>query len=189
MVNYILQFHVNIISYCTRGAYEQEAQRLVQSCRKLGLSLHLQVMDSLGSWQKNCLYKPFFIKGMLQALNKPVLYVDADAVFHRMPDLSEIICADFGVHYFRNIQLASGTLFFNNNDRAFRLLDLWIEQNRLYPQTLDQENLQAVVEKTVDLDLKVYLLPPEYCKIFDLSSDVKDPIIEHFQASRRFRHE
>ncbi len=179
----------NIISYCTRGAYEKEAQKLLQSLTKLKISLDLRVIDSLGSWQKNCLYKAIFIKGMLRAMHKPIFYVDADAIFHRAPDLCEIMGADFAVHYFRGTQLASGTLFFNNTTPAFNLLDAWIKHNARYPQAMDQENLQYVLEKSNDPNLKVYLLPAEYCKIFDMSPEVDNPIIEHFQASRRLRRE
>jgi len=178
------------VAYCTKGAYEAEVQKLRESMEKLKLPHQIRVIYSMGTWQKNCLYKPIFIKEMLQKYSKPVLYVDADAVFHKSPELFNTLSADFAVHYFRNAQLASGTLFFNNSVAAFNLLDAWIERNRNYPKDRDQDNLQRVLEKPGWKNrLRIHYLSAEYCKIFDLAPEVKDPVIEHFQASRRLRIE
>ena len=178
------------VAYCTKGGYEEEANKLRASLEKIGLPNQVRVIHSMGSWQKNCLYKPLFIKEMLQKYGKPVLYVDADAVFHRMPELFETLNADFAVHYFRNAQLASGTLYFKNSIPAFNLLDAWIERNRNYSKDRDQDNLQRVLEKPGWKNrIRIHYLPAEYCKIFDLAPEVKDPVIEHFQASRRLRAE
>lgn len=180
--------HYLIISYCTKGPYEKEAEKLRESLDKLKLPYHIQIIDSLGSWQKNCLYKPIFIKQMLAEHKKPVLYLDADAVVRRIPLWEEFNNVDFAVHYFRGEQLASGTLFFNNTLAALNLLDAWIEQNKIKPQELDQANLQETVERPGWKNrIKIRYLPAEYCKIFDLTKNVDNPIIEHFQSSRRLK--
>jgi hypothetical protein len=178
------------VAYCTKGGYEEEANKLRASLEKLNIQHQVRVIYSLGSWQKNCLYKPLFIREMLQKYKKPVLYVDADAVIHKPPALLDTLNADFAVHYFRNLQLASGTLYFNNSVPAINLLDAWIERNRNYPNDADQDNLQHVLEKPGWKNrIKIHYLPAEYCKIFDLMPGVNDPVIEHFQASRRLRAE
>jgi len=178
------------VAYCTKGGYEEEAKKLRGSLEKLGMSHQVRVIHSMGSWQKNCLYKPLFIKEMLQKYGKPVLYVDADAIFYKIPELIDTLTADFAVHYFRNAQLASGTLYFKNSVPALNLLDAWIERNRNYPKDRDQDNLQRVLEKPGWKNrIRIHYLPAEYCKIFDLAPEVKDPVIEHFQASRRLRIE
>lgn len=177
-----------IVSFCTHGSYEEESKRLKESLCRLGLFYEIKVIESLGSWNKNCNYKPFFIKEMILKHRLPVLYVDADAVFHKFPELISKIDADFGVHYFNNIQLAGGTLYFNKTAAALTLLDNWIEKNRLNPKALDQQNLQEIIEMPCWRNrLKIFYLPVEYYKVFDLSKNVKDPVIEHFQASRRLR--
>jgi len=177
-----------VVAYCTKGGYEEHAQRLRLSLDKLNIRYEIKVIDSLGSWQKNCIYKPEFIKEMLIKYNQPVIYVDADAIFHKYPGI-DLDC-DFAVHYFRATQLASGTMFFKNSAPAIKLLNAWIEENRLHPDTLDQENLQRVIAKPCwRCGIKIDLLPASYCKIFDLSPEVTDPVIEHFQASRTLRME
>lgn len=177
------------ISYCTKGAYEELSRRLKESLEKLHLSYNIKVIDTLGSWQKNCIYKATFIKEMLQKYGRPVLFVDADAIFHRYPSLIEKLEVDFAVHYFKNRQLASGTLFFNNTVPALNLVEAWISYNNEHLTEWDQSNLQNVVD-TLGWKNKVKMsyLPVEYCKIFDLTKDVQSPVIEHFQASRRLKN-
>jgi hypothetical protein len=178
------------VAYCTRGGYEAEASRLRESMELLNMPHQVRVIESLGTWQKNCLYKAVFIREMLEKYKKPVLYVDADAVFHKIPVLIETLEADFAVHYFRNAQLASGTLFFNYTAPALNLLDAWIDKNRHNPKDRDQDNLQRVLEKPGWTNrIRIHYLPAEYCKICDLHPEVQDPVIEHFQASRKLRQE
>lgn len=174
-------------SYCTKGAYEALSLKLRESIEKLNLEHEIKVVDNLGSWQKNCLYKAVFIKEMLTKYSKPVLFVDADAIFHRYPDLIETLDVDFAVHYFKNRQLASGTLYFS--PAALGLVEAWIDYNNAHPNEWDQSNLQNVVD-TLGWKNKVRmsLLPAEYCKIFDLTKDVQNPVIEHFQASRSLKN-
>lgn len=179
-----------IIAYATLGGYEQESRRLKAALDWLKMSYHIKIMSSLGSWQKNCLHKPVFIQEMLKRYQQPVLYLDVDAMIYHYPALIDSLDADFAVHYFRGKQLASGTLFFNYTPAAFRLLNLWILQNAAFQKESDQNNLQHVLEKyfqSGDDWLKTVNLPEEYCKIFDLAERVKEPVIEHFPASRRLR--
>jgi hypothetical protein len=177
------------ISYCTKGAYEALSLRLKESLEKLNIEHELKVIDTLGSWQKNCMYKAIFIKEMISKYSKPILFVDADAIFYRYPSLIETLDVDFAVHYFKDRQLASGTLYFNNSSPALDLLEAWISYNNEHPNEWDQSNLQNVVETLGwKYKLKMSYLPPEYCKIFDLTKDVQNPIIEHYQASRRLKN-
>ncbi len=185
--------NIIIAAYCTRGAYEEEARKLKASLDKLKLFYIIKPIDSLGSWQQNCLYKPTFIKETMAKFDLPVLYVDADAVFYKFPELIyNLEHADAAIHYFNNIQLASGTLFFNNTPGAKDLIDAWIERNKRHSHELEQQNLQDVIENgdwRIQHKVTIFNLPAEYCKIFDLTQGVVEPVIEHFQASRRLRNE
>lgn len=185
--------NIIIAAYCTRGAYEEEARTLKESLDKLRLFYVIRTIESMGSWQRNLFYKPVFIKEVMAKFDLPVLYVDADAVFHKFPELIySLEHADAAVHYFNNTQLAGGTLFFHKTPGAIELLDAWIERNKSNPQELDQQNLQNILEDgnwRGQRRINVLRLPAEYCKIFDLTQGVNDPVIEHFQASRRLRSE
>ena len=177
-----------IIAYCTPGPYAEEARNLKASLDRQRLFYEIKAIDSLGNWQKNCLYKPYFIQEMLRKFDMPVLYVDADAIFHRFPQLIYELECDFAAHYFKGTQLASGTLYFKNSIPSFNLISYWKDNCKLFPQDPDQLNLQRAVEKPEWQNrINVTYLPPEYCKIFDLTPDCNEPVIEHFQASRRLR--
>ena len=183
-----------IVSYYTRNtSYELEAKKLMESLEKLGLPYEVEVIDTLGSWQKNTHYKAIFIRRMMEKHDEDVVFLDADCVVRRYPKLFDEInayeyVADIAVHYFQGKQLASGTLYFANCPFVQALVDSWIEENKKNPNGFDQKNLQNVLERGWK-NLTVFHLPPEYCKIFDLMADVKDPVIEHFQASRRLKEE
>jgi hypothetical protein len=75
------------------------------------------------------------------------------------------------------------------NDRALAMMEDWVKFNLTCPRRAEQLNLQIMLEKGEyeKKGLKVVNLPAEYCTIFDLMVDVPDPIIEQFQASRKFK--
>lgn len=182
-----------IVSYYTRDTrYELEAKKLMESLEKLGLPFEVEVIDSLGSWQKNTQYKAVFIRKMMDKHDEDIVFLDADCVVRKHPELFETIAEkgeiDFAVHYFMGKQLASGTMYFANCPIVAALVDSWIEANEQNPNAFDQKTLQDLLKSGWD-NLRVLVLPPEYCKIFDLMADVKDPVIEHFQASRRCKEE
>lgn len=181
-----------IVSYYTRNtSYELEAKKLIESLEKLGLPYEIEVIDTLGSWQKNTQYKAIFIRKMMDKHDGNLVYLDADCVVRRYPELFDTLDnkgIDFAVHYYKGEQLASGTMYFANCPFVAAFVDSWIELNKQNPDTLDQQTLQNLL-KNGWKNLQVLVLPPEYCKIFDLMVDIKDPVIEHFQASRRLKEE
>lgn len=181
-----------IVSYYTKGTgYETEARRLRASLKALGPGLELfdiRGIENLGNWMKNTHRKASIIKEAMDHYQLPILFIDADAVVHKYPDIFDIIQEDIAVHYYMDRQLASGTVFFNNTTAAKELINAWIERNNSQPQNLEQDNLQNVVESfETQKKITIYRLPAEYCKIFDLMDEISDPVIEHFQASRRLR--
>jgi len=178
-----------VVSYYTRNTgYEAEAKHLIESLERFNLPYEIEVIDSLGSWRKNTQYKAIFIRKMMAKHDENVVFLDADSVVRKYPELFDTIEADFAVHYYRGKQLASGTMYFANCPIVEALVDSWIEANKQNPNTLDQQTLQDLL-KNGWKNLQVLVLPPEYCKIFDLMADIKDPVIEHFQASRRLKEE
>jgi hypothetical protein len=87
-----------VISYYTKDTpYEQEVQRLISSCQTFSIEAQIEPRPSLGSWEKNCAQKASFILQKLREVKRPVLWVDADAVFLRAPDFREFDDCDFSV--------------------------------------------------------------------------------------------
>jgi hypothetical protein len=177
--------------YTVNTGYEKEVQNLLASMQGLDLSYEVWGIESLGSWQKNTQIKADFIKMMILKYKQPIAYIDADAVFHQYPELFDVISADFAAHYHNyKKELLSGTLFFNYTKMSLVLIDEWLKQNEKNPNKWDQYTLQYTHKNMSNL--KFYQLPPEYTKIFDanykkIGVSIGKPIIEHFQASRRFK--
>lgn len=166
--------------------YGKIVTKLRDSLKQFDLKHEIVEYESMGNWVQNCLYKAEFIKSMQQKHGK-VVWLDADCAVLKYPELFFNINEDVGYHLFKNKELLSGTLFFNDTDGAAEVLDAWVKRNQSKKNEWDQRNLQAVVN---ELKPNAYILPPEYCFIFDLSRKYYgqlDPVIEHYQASRRKR--
>jgi len=185
--------------YTINTPYEQEAQGLINSCKKLNLRYDIPGVPTLGNWQSNTRFKAKF---MLDMLNKypgqKIVYVDCDAVIHSRLDLFKDYDYDISVRYqdfrWRKNECLSGTIFIKSNERTIQLCKKWMEINEAEgsnTKNLEQWNLDKAIQDGKRYGLTFKNLPPEYTFIFDsmkaMYPNVR-PIIEHFQASRRFRN-
>lgn len=174
-----------VISYYTEGsAYKEESLRLKDSLLRLGIEHQICEVPNRGSWQANTQYKAQFILEKVEQTQRPVLYVDADAMFEQYPALLDDFPHDFACHYRDGKELLSGTLYFGGGDLSRTILREWIDENERNKNLWDQRNLQTVLWR---MGGKHDLLPAQYCCIFDLMAHVLDPVILHFQASRRLK--
>ena len=177
-----------ITSFFTENTpYVEEARALTESIKRLNLRAHIQAIPNLGSWEKNCQYKARFLLEMLTRFPETnLVWVDADAVFNRQPILFESLDCDLAYHLLeKDNELLSGTLFIKNNEKIKKLLEDWVALNASNHEW-DQRNLQASLEKNPTLNCAI--LPAGYCKIFDSDEQLTDdPVIVHYQASRRFK--
>jgi len=187
------------ISFYTQGTiYQDYAKKLDESMTKHGLGRMILPVKDSGSWSKNTHKKATIILGIMNETQKHIIlpgfvWVDCDAIIHKQPALFNEIYEqgfDVGVHfrnwYHAKNELLSGTIFFANNQKVRRLIRNWIAFNKSNPGIWEQRNLWRALSTTDGL--KVYKLPIEYCCIFDDQNRKKiDPVIEHFQASRKAR--
>ena len=133
--------------------------------------------------------------------NHRLLYVDVDAVMHSKPDLFKNYHCDIAVRWqdfrWRKNECLSGTIYMENNSRTKRICELWRDINISegnVTNRMEQWNLDTVINqlKTEDLQFTYKNLRPEYTMIFDSMRGIYPnvvPVIEHFQASRRFKNE
>ncbi len=184
-----------IVSYYTRNTgYEKEVNRLELSIRRFGLECDIQCIDSLGSWIANVQYKPTFIAQMLEKHKRPVLYLDADAAIIEYPELLDDYGegVDLALHYRSRPgrpELLSGTIWVNHTPAGIDIIKRWINENQAYPAMWDQRTLDAVLKRG-EWKGVVDHLPAAYCCIYDtMAREVPDPVIEHYQASRRLKRE
>lgn len=185
-----------VMSHYTVGTgYETEVRNLVASLERLDLDYVVLPIESLGTWRKNSNYCSVAVLTTLQKFpNRNVLRVDADAVFHRVPKLlaQDDFVVDVAAHvhdfkWHRN-ELLGGTIFFRNTPAVLRLVDCWATECMVTkPSLRNPDLLQALLRSGQHPNVKFGELPDTYCKIFDIMRNVQDSVIEHFQASRRFK--
>jgi hypothetical protein len=172
-----------IVSFYTIGTpYEVMSARLRMSCMKLGLEHDFAAIWGRGSWNSNTAAKAELCRNAWERLGQPILWVDADAVFHSSPELLRGATEDVGVHKWKGKYLATGTVFFNQTALAGRLLNEWVD--RCADGDSDQAHFQQAWEALPEL--RTLWLPRSYCQIFDSPRD-EPAVIEHFQASRQNR--
>jgi hypothetical protein len=125
----------------------------------------------------------------LESIDKDIAYCDVDARLLKYPELFGNIKDD--IAYWRcNLKtqrhLASGTLFFKNNTVSMDIVKLWEKRCAERPTDNDQTVLDDVIKEVEHTE---FALPMEYCQIFDWPLQSAQPVIVHYQASRRHRHD
>jgi len=193
------------VSYATKNTpYEKVLnERLLPTLKKFNLRYDIAYPEDFGSWQANTHIKAEIIKQMLLKHKEPIVFLDADATIECYPELFfKLQDYDMSYHsfdfdfYWKNKEgsskreVLSGTLYFRYNEKVLQFIDEWIEENKKSTQW-EQKNLQIVVERWKG-KLKIYPLPLEYIAIVKggdrVPNFIKNPVIVHHQASRRFRH-
>ena len=181
-----------VVGYFTRNTfYEDHTRIFVKSLKRFNILYYIEGIESLGDWYKNVNYKPTFIKKMMKKFPEHnIVYVDCDAEFLGYPKLFEEIEDNIAVHLFdrkhfnkkcEGFEVLSGTIFLRNTDETYRLVEKWEEQCKRKPRQWDQKSLEQVLHGNF------YHLPEEYCKIYYAKHGAKNPIIVHYQASRKVR--
>lgn len=191
-----------VISYYTENTpYQLEALNLLSSCQEHGIEAEIEGIASQGSWERNCAFKPFYIHQKLIEKQRPIFWVDADAIFKKKPNFSFLTDYDIAFREMkrfsqdRRFKYAAGSLFFNYTPRSVDFAKKWCDHCQ---HKIDHKEDLEFVDQLTLLDLieggqqaKVYPLPISYCKVFDIDArEIKEEeiVIEHYQASRRFRH-
>lgn len=191
-----------VISFYTENSpYRLNALSLIESCNEHGIEAEIESIPSEGSWERNCAIKPFYIRKKLMEKKRPIFWVDADAVFKKKPDFSFLEGSDISFREMkrfsqdRRLKYASESLFLNYTPRTLEFVDKWCDHcqikidNKEKLELMDQIALIDLIES--GQLLKICPLPISYCKVFDLDAleiDLEHIVIEHFQASRRYRH-
>ena len=113
-----------VVSFYTENTpYQVEVLHLIESCKKFGIESDIVGVPSRGSWEQNCAFKPFFIRDKLKQIQRPLFWIDADAIFKKHPDFSPLLHADIALRemkrFFsdRKFRLFSGSLFSTTQKR------------------------------------------------------------------------
>jgi len=196
-----------VISFFTKGTgYETEVENLRNSVMRYGLEHEIVGIASRGNWLENCSYKPRFIREMLlKHPGRNLLWLDADARIQKYPELlDDWTEGDVALHLRQKRdakgilggEVLSGTILMRSNEKTLALVTRWRDRCIESPKEWDQRVLQHIIERE-DLGKSdvgwptIAGLPAEYCCISDtmMGEIDSDPVIVHYQASRRFRAE
>lgn len=192
------------VSYYTKNTpYEEVIQKcLLSGLKRFDLPYDIQGVPDEGTWQLNTAYKSKFILEMLLKHKQDVCFLDSDAIIDKYPSLLFEIPDkyDLGAHWLDwmlqwrgkpgdNFHLLSGTMIFKYKPKVIELVKQWREEVLKDLGTWEQKIFQNMVEKR--RDIKIYDLPAEYCCVllqdYSIPPYVKDPVIIHTQASRKFK--
>ena len=186
--------------YTVDTPYEEEVKHLIKSCENFSIPHQVEGIPSAGSWEVNCAFKPIFILQKLEELRRPLLWVDADAVFVQKMEKIFDYSKDFGVRMYNcpddhPSRIVSSTVFINATKRARDTVKLWAEEciklfeERGDKEVWDQDALRSVLFKKETL-ASYAPLPIAYGKILGHPDDEKgcsSPVIVQNQASRRYK--
>lgn len=198
--SHLMKEIVFVAYYTFNTPYEAEAVKLKESLKKLDLLYDIVPVPSVGNWQDNTRYKAKFLQQMLlKHKGKNLVYIDVDAIVHSIPIHFKDYTCDIGIRYqdfrWRKNECLSGTIYMSNTAMMRELCKIWEGENIAEgpnAKTFEQWNLGKAIEDMRNKGLiKDGNLPPEYTMIFDSMREMYptvDPVIEHFQASRKLRN-
>lgn len=168
-------------------SYRDEIAALQNSLEKLGIDYFFKRYKSRGYWEANTRIKPEFLLSCLDEFpGRPLVYLDADALVRKPLVFFDDLHADLSVFSAPTPQgfshkYLTGTLYLANNAAIRKFLSDWVGFQRGNLLQVDQDSFEQAMES--NRTLNVVPLPESYVKIFDRAGD--DPVIEHFQASRK----
>lgn len=186
------------VTFYTEGTgYQVEVQKLAASAREQDVPLIAYPVAPRGSWRANLNAKSETILEAMHDYPKlDVAFVDADAIFRHRPALFDYLSTaqewDLAAHFFTGSrlergELLSGTLWIANTPKGQAIVRAWDAYGKRHPEIRHQKCLQLVLQ--ADPDARIYHLPASYTRIYDHPGmRGVDPVIEHFQASRRLRN-
>ncbi len=190
-----------VVSFYTLDTpYEKEVQFLIDSCRKFGIEHQIDGIPSSGSWEMNCAFKPLFLLKKLEELKRPLLWVDADAVFMQPFSFLEVFSLDLGVRLYdcpndHPSRICSATVFVNSTAGGMGIVRLWaakclsmFKEKDRKKEIWDQDVLRGVLFQSEHKGVWG-ALPETYSIIAGHPEDgkYKNPVIVQNQASRRYK--
>ena len=193
---------VYISFYTVNTGYQWEKERLVKSARRFGIMIDFYEQKDLGSWRANIHDRIRILRYFLDKYKgQDIVYIDCDAEIANYPflfdnwdkgdfgihkiDREQYFGEDWNKHWKEQYEYLGGTMYLSNNDKIRQLLNIWEEMDKPMDTPLSQFTLIEAIRKMQKKGLVVYEIPANYCQIFDIMRDVGEPVIEHFQASRR----
>lgn len=198
-----------VVSFHTgREPYASYAAALAESCRQIGLDVHIARRPDRGSWVENVALKGPFMRSCMERFRRPLLWIDVDGRVVQAPEALYGAEEDFAIHAVtrnwnwrpvgRSLMalpeswprelgpkwFLTGTVFVNRTPGGRELLERWAQRSQARPRDYQQLLLQEV---WCGLNhLRTRWLPQGYCKINGFrwrEGETEDVVIAHDLAS------
>lgn len=191
-----------VVSFFTKGTpYETEIKKLEVSLRKFNIQHYFFPCEPRGTWRGNLNYKSEIIRKSFDMFpDKDIVFIDSDGIVQKYPVLFDTLSKkrehDIAAHFHQyptsvdGGSLLSGTLWFANNEMNRDVVDRWHKIGVENPTIRHQHCLNIAIHELSKEgeSIGICRMPREYTQIFDYKgAKHEDAVIEHFQASRRFR--
>jgi hypothetical protein len=153
--------------------YKRCVIRLVRSCIKFDLSHLVLPLEQQTNWDAGCSTKIVVIQQLLKQLNRPLLWLDADAEIFSYPSLFDKINCEMALASICGHWL-TGTLYFTPS--ALPFIEQWKNRTGVVDEVaiLQQFNATPVRNRP-----QMLMLPPSYNTAIHMTSDLSKVIIGH----------
>ncbi|MCK9557571.1 MAG: hypothetical protein M0R50_05970 [Candidatus Cloacimonetes bacterium] len=153
--------------------YKRCVTRLIRSCIKFDLSHLVLPLEKQDGWDAGCATKIVVLQQLLTKLNRPLLWLDADAEIFQYPSIFENIDCDFALASVCGHWL-TGTLYFTPQASSF--IELW--KQRTGP-VVDEVALLQLYRSTLKNRPRMVMLPDSYNITIYKSYDTSNVVIGH----------
>jgi hypothetical protein len=130
------QFPLVVCGHPNEGASAPEPEdiaKLSSSLDRLGIAYSVETVDHVMPGHLAGIHKIDLILKQWQRSDRPILWVDRNAVFCRPPELLTAFKCDFAFYKARGWQFATKTLYFAKTAGAERILRTWKKLAESYP--------------------------------------------------------
>lgn len=155
--------------------YKRAIARLQKSLLKFDLPHIIFPMIDPKNWIDGCSFKPSLIYYMLDKINHPVLWIDADGEILQEPTLFNNPKFDLGLVKVGGGHWLSGTLYVGLGAKT--LIDDW--KSTVSAKEADEITLLHLVRNKYK-KLKVEFLPQSYNSVVHSKTDASNIVIGHY---------
>jgi hypothetical protein len=169
-----------IVSCYPRLADRAHIRRLTRSIESLGLDFIIEAIDTAAPEQMHGSEKASFMQNVWMRQDRPILWVEPDAVLAGRPSLVADIDCDFAAHKWNRWEMSTRTLYFGRSNAAEALLHTWHCFVSSHPTIWDGYLLdQAWSTVSSQMPLETVWLPRSYHAASGDQAGCRAPVIVH----------